>query len=224
MVLLDPVDSDKNATNDTCLPLLPSLRNIPTIILSLPYSGYNRYYKTTNKNLCAPSGRDARAFYDMMAGSSGGSSGGGGSGGVLMATVPQAGHLQLLDDRLALPIANVCAVGGVKDSDVRDLAIGMVIACCQAWLTSSSDAAVTSATTTPSTTTTTTTTTEDWCLSVITNISSDGRHEGDKVTTSPPLTTTLPLPPELLSSITWEYHQPSKPGTAQTESAPKNSK
>lgn len=50
-MLLEAVD----VGGGSCLPCLSTLR-LPTLLLSLPYSGRSRYYKTTLDNLCAPKG------------------------------------------------------------------------------------------------------------------------------------------------------------------------
>lgn len=149
-MLLDPVDYPPTSNapsqstpegeqqlrpqSSSCLPLLAALRRasapaVPVAIAALPYSGVNRYYKSRNKNLCAPPGRDAAAFYEAAT-----TSNGGGDGVVLM-TLPEAGHLQLLQRRADLSFAEMCGVGPrVPEAQVQDLCANLVVACARAWV------------------------------------------------------------------------------------------
>ena len=173
LILLDPVDAEK--PQDSCLPSLSRLKGIPVAVLALPFSGYNRYYKTPNTNLCAPVGRNARAFFDAL----------GDQGEGLLMTLPGAGHLQLLDDRPSLAIANVCGVGTLPDDDVRDLASNLVVGCCQLWF--SPDPPPSSI---------------GWSSLVLATIS--GQDSSSAKTTNPLPAGFRPLKPQIVSSVTWE--------------------
>jgi len=157
LILLDPVDEQDKSSNSSnssssssssstasssCLPLLRSLPpNLPIVILALPFSGVNAYYKSSNRNVCAPPGRDVRAFYTAAVAAAAAAAGGGGgtaradattaaTAGTspddtftpsfsssspislpFLLTLPSAGHLQLVDARLSLPFAEMCGVG-----------------------------------------------------------------------------------------------------------------
>jgi hypothetical protein len=53
----------------------------------------------------------------------------------LLLTLPFAGHLQLLDDRLALPFAEVCGVSkSIPDKEVQAVISAVIVACCEHWL------------------------------------------------------------------------------------------
>lgn len=99
-------------------------------IAALPYSGVNRYYKSKNTNVCAPPGRDALAFYEAATATNGND-----GGKVLLMTVPEAGHLQLLQRRSDLSFAEVCGVGKrFPEAQVMDLCANLVVACAREWV------------------------------------------------------------------------------------------
>lgn len=103
LLLLDPVDeqekiagssnewtkSSRNiSTPSSCLPLLRSLPpSLPIVIVALPFSGVNSYYKSPIRNVCAPPGRDARAFY-IAAAAAAAANGHGGASGAAATTTP----------------------------------------------------------------------------------------------------------------------------------------
>jgi len=153
LILLDPVDeknksssasnsssgsssssssSSDASTSSSCLPLLRSLPpTLPIVILALPFSGVNAYYKSPNRNVCAPPGRDARAFYSAA----GGAGRAGGRSLPVLLTLPSAGHLQLLDSRLSLPFAEMCGVGKTNtDQEIQSFVAAVVVACCEGWV------------------------------------------------------------------------------------------
>jgi hypothetical protein len=144
----------------SCLPLLAALpaASVPVAVAALPYSGVNRYYKSRNTNLCAPPGRDAWAFYRAAATAAESSqqqqqqqqqqSPPRKADSVpsrrerrvkrpraLLMTVPEAGHLQLLESRPALPFAEMCGVGNwFREEQVVDVCSNLVVACALSWL------------------------------------------------------------------------------------------
>lgn len=103
MVMIDPVDDPSKKVS--CFESLKSVgQEQPVLIISMPFAGpMNRYYKTRPRNLCSPEGSDADAFYSILANEVA-------TPNVLTCCLEEAGHLQILDDRNALPIANVCGV------------------------------------------------------------------------------------------------------------------
>jgi hypothetical protein len=104
-------------------------------IAALPYSGVNRYYKSKNTNVCAPPGRDALAFYEAATAMNGND-----GGRVLLMTVPEAGHLQLLQRRSDLSFAEVCGVGKrFPEAQVLDLCANLVAACAREWVRGDGD-------------------------------------------------------------------------------------
>lgn len=170
--------SSFHGPTSSCLPLLRCLPpRLPVVIVSLPFTGLNSYYRSPNRNICAPPGRDARAFFkasshaaaasvDDHTASTAGSRGAGSDVGrlaivrtsptagsdpfpassgqsppssvisyPLLLTLPFAGHLQLLDDRLALPFAEVCGVSkSIPDKEVQAVISAVIVACCEHWL------------------------------------------------------------------------------------------
>jgi hypothetical protein len=52
---------------------------------------------------------------------------------VVLVTVPEAGHLQLLDQRTTLPFAESCGVGTARDADVARLSADLVRVWAEAW-------------------------------------------------------------------------------------------
>lgn len=88
--------------------------------------------------MCAPPGRDAAAFFHAAAAAAGQT-----QAPLLLMTLPDAGHLQLLQDRAALPFAEMCGVGArVPERQVVDLCGNLIVACARAWLSGGGGAGV----------------------------------------------------------------------------------
>lgn len=105
LVLIDPVDDDKNTLIQL---LLESKAPLPPILLlSTPYGGSSKYYASASfTSACAPPGRNAQAIYEAFQRSQRGSI-------CELLVLPELGHFQLLDkkmlDRLDVVSASACA-------------------------------------------------------------------------------------------------------------------
>uniref|UniRef100_A0A7S0EL35 1-alkyl-2-acetylglycerophosphocholine esterase n=1 Tax=Hanusia phi TaxID=3032 RepID=A0A7S0EL35_9CRYP len=118
LVLLDPVDST-NYEPDSMLPSLKTLR-VPVAIVGAQ----------ADEGMCAPFGANYEAFYSALETS---------RVPRLLATLPHAGHTQLLDVRNAL-LVDPCAAGTDDDAFVRQVCLGTMVSWIECWCASSSSA------------------------------------------------------------------------------------
>mmetsp|Transcript_12008 Transcript_12008/g.41644 ORF Transcript_12008/g.41644 Transcript_12008/m.41644 type:complete len:268 (-) Transcript_12008:85-888(-) len=118
LVLFDPVDST-NYEPDTMLPLLTNLR-VPVAIVGAQ----------ADEGMCAPYGANYVAFYSALEKS---------GAPRLLATLPHAGHTQLLDVRDAL-LVDPCAAGSDDDAFVRQVCLGTMVSWIECWCSSSASA------------------------------------------------------------------------------------
>ena len=99
LFLLDPVDDDMKSAIKACE---ENDNSFPIAIISTPYGGSSKYYKTAYESACAPSGRNAEAFYNTFLRKDI-------RHPLIMLTFPNVGHMQLLDDLDNLAIASACS-------------------------------------------------------------------------------------------------------------------
>lgn len=100
LILLDPVDD----STLTAINILSSTSIFcPTLIFSTPFGGRSKYYKTEYSSACAPPERSSVPFFDALRFSS-----------RVLLTIPDIGHLQLIDHTESFSFGNVCAVGPLE--------------------------------------------------------------------------------------------------------------
>jgi hypothetical protein len=131
VMLLDPVDTSdltviSRLANET---IPPELR---ILMFSTPFGGRSKYYRTAFTSSCAPVERSAdRMFKEMRTSSSGPSA----FKQVILITLPDIGHLQMIDSLEDLSFKGICAQSP-ELSTAAQVFVNRVI---QYWISSSQD-------------------------------------------------------------------------------------
>ena len=113
LVLLDPVDDTEKHTIEA----LTSSSTVfpPTLIISTPFGGSSRYYKSAVfDSICSPPDRGPEIFYTALRNNRQ-------ENPVRYLEFKSIGHLELLDERDDLVFASVCALGAnaAEETDSR---------------------------------------------------------------------------------------------------------
>jgi pimeloyl-ACP methyl ester carboxylesterase len=96
VILLDPVDDRESSTINLAV-ASPSLFLPPRVlVISTPYAGASAFYHETYQSACAPAGRNGDSFAAAL-----------GDRAVHL-TMPNTGHLEILDFRKDLAVSNLC--------------------------------------------------------------------------------------------------------------------
>ena len=137
LVLLDPVDTidlevlrfmEENLSHSSASSSLSSNNfDHRILIVSTPFGGRSKYYKTTFTSACAPFGRNADSFFTALRNL---------YTHVSFVTLPQFGHLQFLGDRASSRFVDTCAssLDETKDSLSDSDLIHYTQALLQEWL------------------------------------------------------------------------------------------
>mmetsp|Transcript_38190 Transcript_38190/g.38876 ORF Transcript_38190/g.38876 Transcript_38190/m.38876 type:complete len:363 (-) Transcript_38190:102-1190(-) len=104
----DHINTSSHSDTGVVLPI--------TLLISTPWGGRSRFYGVNYDSACAPTNRNAHAFYPFYK-------------HIIYAICPQLGHTQLVNNRKNDSVASVCAGDNISDVIARNVLVSMINNC-----------------------------------------------------------------------------------------------